>query len=756
MTDTTNLDIALIRLDGGTQPRAGLDEATVGAYAEALERGDQLPPIAVMYDGKAYWLFDGFHRVEALKRTGWKQFDAIVESGTQQDAQWRSYSVNAAHGLPRTQADKRRAIRAALLHPQGANKSDREIARHISVDGKTVATVRAELEATAEIRSQATRTGGDGRTINTANIGGEPAADSPSPDLLAVARALWDAHEQTRLQWINLTGVPRGRELVSQTWALEAKNNAFGIRYQITPEGCKAIERDLPAVLRPTAEAPKPSSAPSQPSARTFTLAQITNTKIGALRSAAIPEVKAETTNGRLYIIEPEHIRYHAERNLAEVWMAGIWYAVVQTGIQGWANEENLPWDGVMGEAVTLVPDAPERPSIKQGDTVLYKDGRYEVRAVNANGWMRIGNGRQPISAHIDEVKLVTDYADAPADDDVQPHPDEPSIPADPTTPPYTPPPASEVAALLGKHGVVVRKIALHERNGNAGTYSISLTIPFGAQGDKQTLVGIARSAALRIETLDGWMTLDDGIDIYPGTSAGLGGNGVDTPMVWFAREDHPNLLELDARAAKQRAERAERDAKLAPDLGVNGNGNGSGVRPHSMSVHYSSESDQRYTPLIIAQAVQETFGEQIDLDPASIEIANEVVGAKRIYTFADNGLIQPWDAKNLYTNPPYGDEIGAWIERLVSEYQRGAFPQAIALLPARTDTQWFKRLRRFPRCFIEGRITFRQPDGSDFSSGAPFPSAVFYLGANPDKFIAVFSDLGDVYALVEAKECIR
>ena len=60
------------------------------------------------------------------------------------------------------------------IHPGGAGKSDSAIAKHVGVDAQTVANWRGKLVVTSEIRKSITRTGSDGRTINTANIGRKP------------------------------------------------------------------------------------------------------------------------------------------------------------------------------------------------------------------------------------------------------------------------------------------------------------------------------------------------------------------------------------------------------------------------------------------------------------------------------------------------------------------------------------------------------------------------------------------------------
>lgn len=95
--------------------------------------------------------------------------------------------------------------------------------------------------------------------------------------------------------------------------------------------------------------------------------------------------------------------------------------------------------------------------------------------------------------------------------------------------------------------------------------------------------------------------------------------------------------------------------------------------------------------------------------------------------------------------NPPYGRTIGDWVDKLVSEYESGAVVEAIALVPARTDTEWFKRFRRYPRCFVFGRLSFSN------SGTAPFPSVAVYLGKNLPTFLVEFSSIGDTFQLVEA-----
>jgi ParB-like chromosome segregation protein Spo0J len=84
MVDATTRNIAIekIRRDGGTQARAELSEETIHDYAMAMLDGVELPPVEVVYDGSAYWLVDGFHRVAAAAQVGREQVLAVVLSGT--------------------------------------------------------------------------------------------------------------------------------------------------------------------------------------------------------------------------------------------------------------------------------------------------------------------------------------------------------------------------------------------------------------------------------------------------------------------------------------------------------------------------------------------------------------------------------------------------------------------------------------------------------------------------------------------------
>ena len=169
------IEVSKVRVDGGTQSRAAINEATVAEYAEAMaDPNTVFPPIVVYFDGRDYWLADGFHRLEAWRRLGRDEVPADVRQGDRRRAILHSVAANSAHGLRRTNEDKRRAVLTLLEDAEWSQWSDREIARRCAVDHKTVAKVRAEV--TGEIPSEDDRRNyttkhGTQATMNTVNIG---------------------------------------------------------------------------------------------------------------------------------------------------------------------------------------------------------------------------------------------------------------------------------------------------------------------------------------------------------------------------------------------------------------------------------------------------------------------------------------------------------------------------------------------------------------------------------------------------------
>ena len=151
------IQINAIRIDGGTQARVVLDQAVVAEYAEIYrDSPTTLPPVKVLFDGAQFWLVDGFHRYFAAKQAGLAEISEDREPGTQRDAVLMSLRANTAHGLRRTNADKRKAIQTMLDDPEWSQWPDREIARACDVSNHLVAATRGNSpKITKNVKSAA-------------------------------------------------------------------------------------------------------------------------------------------------------------------------------------------------------------------------------------------------------------------------------------------------------------------------------------------------------------------------------------------------------------------------------------------------------------------------------------------------------------------------------------------------------------------------------------------------------------------------
>ena len=89
-----------------------------------------------------------------------------------------------------------------------------------------------------------------------------------------------------------------------------------------------------------------------------------------------------------------------------------------------------------------------------------------------------------------------------------------------------------------------------------------------------------------------------------------------------------------------------------------------------------------------------------------------------KFYSPEDNGLSKEWHGV-CWMNPPYGREIGKWMNKAYESSLHGA--TVVCLVPARTDTAWWHDYAMKGNIeFIRGRLKF---GGS--KNSAPFPSAV-------------------------------
>lgn len=154
-----------------------------------------------------------------------------------------------------------------------------------------------------------------------------------------------------------------------------------------------------------------------------------------------------------------------------------------------------------------------------------------------------------------------------------------------------------------------------------------------------------------------------------------------------------------------------------------------------------------------------------IDLDPASCEMANQTVRATTYYTKEQNGLLQPWFGK-VWLNPPYSfasiqhqknrrglfkSSIERFTTKLISEYNDGNVSQAIALLMAKTDAQWFRPIWEYPICFTDFKLKFNGVNPNPKTPLSHMFGTIFvYLGPNEARFVEVFSRFGRIAKAID------
>lgn len=132
-----------------------------------------------------------------------------------------------------------------------------------------------------------------------------------------------------------------------------------------------------------------------------------------------------------------------------------------------------------------------------------------------------------------------------------------------------------------------------------------------------------------------------------------------------------------------------------------------------------SSNTDEWATPQYLFDALNQEF--RFNLDVCADESNHK---CERYYSKEEDGLKQPWSGV-CWMNPPYGRTIGLWV-RKAYEAARGGGAIVVSLLPARTDTKWWRLyvMKASELRFISGRIKF-----GDSDTGAPFPSVIAIFG---------------------------
>jgi hypothetical protein len=170
------LSIDSIETDRDLQARVkALDTPHVENLREAVRKGQKRiggPPVVFLVTDppkkegdkptKHYIIADGHHWMAAMIQEDKKRMEVEVREGTRSDALRFAVGANSTHGLPRSTADKERAIVLCLKDPVLGTKSNVQISKLCNVSQGLVDRVRTEYEK--EHGGGGKREGADGRS----------------------------------------------------------------------------------------------------------------------------------------------------------------------------------------------------------------------------------------------------------------------------------------------------------------------------------------------------------------------------------------------------------------------------------------------------------------------------------------------------------------------------------------------------------------------------------------------------------------
>lgn len=176
-------------------------------------------------------------------------------------------------------------------------------------------------------------------------------------------------------------------------------------------------------------------------------------------------------------------------------------------------------------------------------------------------------------------------------------------------------------------------------------------------------------------------------------------------------------------------------------------------IQGGQIMIAITPEDPEWYTPQHILDRVYLVIGCP-DIDPCCNRYGPANVIARDYCRLPErDGLTEEWRGV-VFLNPPYGREIGQWIDKAVAEYATGHTTALIALMPVKSDTRWWQKIMAKSPCWcaVRGRLNFTnpqvRPDDTQRKRGT-FASAIVLCSTDPEtirRFTDAFGDLGQIW----------
>lgn len=169
-------------------------------------------------------------------------------------------------------------------------------------------------------------------------------------------------------------------------------------------------------------------------------------------------------------------------------------------------------------------------------------------------------------------------------------------------------------------------------------------------------------------------------------------------------------------------------------------------VRRKLVGAHVGNNSGENewYTPADYIEPFRAMVG-RIDLDPASTEVANEIVRAKRFFDAEADGLSKEWNGA-VWMNPPYASGlIDKFVAKLLEEVEAGRTTSACVLVNNATETRWAQSMltKCSAVCLLASRVKFWHPE----RESAPLQGQMLaYFGDEAGLFAAKYREMGSLF----------